>query len=434
MSLAQREVELTYPGNQHYNIETLKPYGSESVNRFELAKKTMPELLQGGETLLDIGSNKGLMCFGYRHLFDKVVGYEVAPEYHQFSEDVRKYHNIDNIKFIHGEMRDISIDKSWEYFNNLDYEGLKKANDCLLKYCGAFYNKFDVVYCGSVIHHFYKDALLYGAEPYLWAKKLAALTEKYLILDGPISSNDSSCKVFAKEGNWTPKQKEDFCLEKIIDALQPHFRMLRVSPSERGRYVVVFIRVLPDMEYIEDEEVQARIKECGVRLEANPARDPDSMMRIGNLRTKYDTGLLSDGMYYILNSMPQHFARTEKIIVNKKGERIGDLSEWVPGDMMAETKPNVEECYQNFIRMNRDMTAIGLLEPHFKITDYKWKKGKLVDVDVDMIMQSVAHTQVYLDNWLNTKSIYYKERIPDFELIVNNWTSKTLYHELVRRG
>lgn len=433
MSLQEKEKKLPYPGNQHYDTETLQPYGDESTNRFEVAKRTMPELLQGGKTLLDIGSNKGLMCFGYRHLFDNVVGYEVAPEYHKFSEDVRKHHNIENIKFIHGEMRDVSIDKSWEWFNNLDYDGLAKANDRLLKYCGALWNKYDVVYCGSVHHHFYKDALLYGAMPFLWVHKLAALTEKYLILDGPITSDDPSVKVFAREGNWTEQQKREFNIENIVNALKPHFKLIRLSASERRRHTAVFERVKPDMQYIEDIEVQAMVKEKGERLEANPARHPDSMMKIGHSRTKYDTGLLSDNMYYILNSMPHHFARTEKIIINKKGERIGDVSEWIPGDMMDENKANVEECYQNFIRMNRDMTAIGMLEPHFKITDYKWRLGKLVDVDVDMVMQSVAHTQPYLDNWLKTKSEYHKERIPDFKYIVENWTSKTLYHELVNK-
>jgi hypothetical protein len=99
--LIEQERELTYPGNQHFDPMSLRPYDGESVSRFQQARETMPELEAGGDTLLDIGSSKGLVCFHYRKAFKHIVGYEIN-DYLEFAEDVRRYHNIENITFVRG--------------------------------------------------------------------------------------------------------------------------------------------------------------------------------------------------------------------------------------------------------------------------------------------------------------------------------------------
>jgi hypothetical protein len=309
-----------------------------------------------------------------------------------------------------------------------------KANPKALKYYGALYDKFDVVYCGSVHHHFYKDALKYGASPFLWVKKLMALTNKYLILDGPFDMDDGALNKMAGQNNWTPGQRATLNFERIASELRPHFELVRKVKNERRRYTAVFKRVMPDIGYIDDKAVRRLIENHGIELECNKARPPGSMYRISqDYRIKYDEGLLTDGMYFILNSMPQHFAATKNIIV-KDGQRIGDITEWIASPAMEVNPGNIEHSYQNFLKMNQDMAAVGLVEPHLKLMDYKWRGGKLLDVDVDMVRHASTHTKEYLDSWFKNKSEYYPERKADFQYLVDNWASQDVYYDLIQRG
>ena len=52
---------LKYPGNQQYDPETLDPVGKVTTKRVEVMERAMPQLLAGGRSLLDIGSNKGFV-------------------------------------------------------------------------------------------------------------------------------------------------------------------------------------------------------------------------------------------------------------------------------------------------------------------------------------------------------------------------------------
>jgi SAM-dependent methyltransferase len=407
--------EITYPGGQYFDIDTLNPIG-EALKRAELMPKTMPEILEGGDTFLDVGCSKGFMCYHLKDKYKKLVGYDVYGRAINFAKNLSEYHNLnDRLIFIHGGMRDIPIVKG-----SLSDKNIPKFLHChedLFKYKNAIINSFDVVYCGSVTHHLYRDALRQGVKPYLFLKKLMALTKKYLIIDAPLDMSHNSLKVFAEQGNWTQEQKNNYTLDNHVKELSPYFKLVRVSINEKNRQTAVFKRVLPNIEIIKDSEVKKMIKEKGEVLKANSARPIDSIYKIGDSRVKYDIGLLPDEMFFILNSMPEYFAKTEKIIVDDNGKRIGDISEWINGDI-----GNINDFYNRFLEINNNLASIGFIEPHFKITDYKYRKnGQMVDVDVDMVMFSQFTRKEYIKNWRETKKELLKEKQNEIDFIADNW-------------
>jgi len=54
-----------------------------------------------------------------------------------------------------------------------------------------------------------------------------------------------------------------------------------------------------------------------------------------------------------------------------------------------------------WLRLNNVLASIGLIEPHFKISDYKRLGDRYVDIDVDMIQMSstLAKNTDYLKRW-----------------------------------
>lgn len=205
--LREIEKKLTYPGNQHFDPESLGPYHGETLERILHIKKWIPEL-EGGESLLDIGSSKGLIPFYYGRGWNRVVAYEPFSDASDFCQMVLKEHP--ELKYIlhfrNGGFRDVPI--------------MKPLQSWRMKIPGHP-RMYSVVYCGSVHHHFYRDCMRYGAPRYLWIAKLKALSSDVIILDGPKSADDPTCKVFSEEESWTEEQRSEFNVDNLCKYMAP---------------------------------------------------------------------------------------------------------------------------------------------------------------------------------------------------------------------
>ena len=407
---------LYYPGNQFFDIETLEPTNDETKKRVELAKFNMPELVNGGDSLLDIGSNKGFISLYYADRYKKIVGVEMMRPYWEFSEKVRKLHKKDNVMFLNEDFRHIFIDK----FQAVSTDSDKKEFAILAE----MPEKYDVVYVGGVHHHFYKDAIESKAERYVHIKKLAGLARKYLILDGPFDVNYHTVRNFAKIGNWTEQEKSEFNLGYYKTHLSPQFELIRFSPNEKGRHTAVFKRVKEDMEGMNIEDVPKENRDI---LSANKLRGSDKVFKVGNVRYKFDDGGQISGIYLILNSLSKWFPRTTRVI--KEGERIiGDEVEFIKGECFTDSN----ELLSYWLRLNNDLSQAGIIELHYKLIDFLKAGDKVYDIDSDMVRHIKAVTKEYKNKWLTARKKECSEKTYKIlEFVMNNLDDKLVFKKAI---
>jgi len=291
---------------------------------------------------------------------------------------------------------------------------------------------FDTVYVGSVGHHLYRDAIRHGAPRWLWLRKLRALCKNYLIIDGPLDMRNFSTKKFAEDEKWSEEERADYTLESHIRELAPQFELVRVRPNEKNRQTAVFRRVKEELPKIERAEVEQQIHEFGgTAIEANTARADDSVVRIKDSRVKFDRGVQPETILTILNALPEHFAPTESLIVDR-GKYVGDVAKWIEGPHVKGEK----NLWPVWLRINRAICSVGLVETHFKMTDYKLCHENYVDVDVDMVRQTrfVKINRKYLDKWVSNKSAIVPSLAGEFSEVISNIDDIDVFDEAWKRA
>ncbi len=370
---------LQYPGNQDYDPISLEPLGNVTKKRAAIMETNLPELAAGGESLLDIGSSKGFIPFHLRDRYKTIVGVEQSHAC-GIAEEVRQRHGLDHIRFVNETFRQIPIGKA------------HRVGDPPIT--------FEVVHCGSVHHHFVRDAIRHGAPMFLPLRKLVALARRYLILDGPFRfEHDTSLPKWEEEYGWGPEVRAAYTFDAHVEALQPQFELVHGPVvNERGRESAVFERVEPDIhqEHVTPNELEA-IREQGTVVVANKAREKSSVIRLGGVRYKLDRGLQTDGVFQVLNSLPEWFAPTRSVLVHE-GRRIGDVAGWVEGEPITRPK----EIADHWLRLNDILASVGLVEIHFKQGDFVRRGEHVVDVDVDMVadLDKIAKAESYLGRWV----------------------------------
>ena len=371
--LQAMQAALQYPANQCYDPVTIEPTGAVTTARIRFMENHLPELMEGGDSLLDVGSNKGFVALRLRDRYKEIEGYEMGRDAFNVAKATASLHGLEHVKFINKPFRWINL--------------------------GRHSRKYSVVYAGSVHHHFFKDALLHGAPPFLGLKKLAALTEQHLILDGPLTfEGDCSLNTWADRHGWGPDVRALYNLQAHVDALAPQFR-LKHGPhdNERKRQAVVFERVEPDIPYVEMSEADVdALKVKGKSIPANRARAKDSVIRVGDVRYKFDKSTRSDGVMMMLNSLPDWFMHTQAVI-SRDGRRIGDIAEWVEGRPVR----TLGELGNHWLKLNNMMSCVGLVEIHLKVLDYVERDGKMIDIDIDMLdaVGNISTAVGYLKKW-----------------------------------
>jgi hypothetical protein len=358
MDLNEEIRRLDYPATQAYDATTLAPENDITRNRIESLKKNAPELFYGGESLLDVGTNKGYLPFLFAGRYAEIHAYEPAKEYFDLCSMVKEARHANNVFFHHGDFRHIPIGKTE-------------------------FRQYDVVFMGNM-HHYLVERGYQVEAPWLWLKKAAAICKKTLIIDGPFTMDDPAVKKIADLQGWPPKFRESYCFKTFCDILAPQFTLVRVAVNEGGvRQTAVFSRGIDNICHVEFPEslVESILCDSSVMfLPSSPNRKASDVFRYGEGRYKFDQGGQPDGVLMILNALPQFFAPHTAVMM-REGKQIGDIAEWIPGPCPV----SHWELMPYFIRSNAALQTVGLVEPQIKLCDYAWHDNSLVSLDVDMM-------------------------------------------------
>lgn len=400
--LREMEQALDYPGNQSYDPVTLEPRNRVTIDRLRMIERNIPELLEGGPSLLDIGSSKGFVSLWLHDRYKAIVGYEMGTHAHAISEATRVRHGLDHIYFVNSSFQNIEVSK---------FERSRR---------------YYTVYCGSVHHHFVKDALLHRAPWWLPLKKLAALTDRYLILDGPLwFEGDTSLPKWEAAYKWGPSVRAAYTPEAHAEALSPQFRVVRGPvDNERGRQTMVFERIAPDVLSEEiTEAAEQEVRRTGMPVEANRARTGGSVVRMGDVRYKFDRGTQSAGVLGILNALPEWFAPTVKLLTCN-GVVVGDVAKWIEGEPL--------DCFDlraHWLRLNDILACVGLVEIHFKQFDFILRGGQCTDVDIDMVnsRRNIAEARDYLKKWRLSAGRFFGGVLADY--IASNLSDEWVFRK-----
>jgi len=258
------------------------------------------------------------------------------------------------------------------------------------------------------------------------------LTERVLILDGPVEfEGDTSLPKWEATYGWPASVRKTYTLEAHVEALLPQFKLIRGPlPNERGRQSLVFERVEPNIPIrtLTADDVTA-IRKSGTAIKSNAARDADSVIRVGNIRYKFDLGVQNDAVFLVLNSLPEWFAPTLELLM-QDGKRIGDVAQWIKG------KPNrtTKEIAAHWLRMNDMLACVGLVEIHLKLGDYLWSNGHYVDIDVDMVnhVEGIRYAVDYLEKWKRAgPRTAFGAKLANF--IADNLGDEWVFQEALRR-
>lgn len=213
--LQQKMLKLNYPTNHMFDIETITATGV-LINRMDLLRINALEIFEGGNSFLDIGCNKGFMSFILSGVYKQVVGYEPAKEICDFAEEIRKYYNLKNIKFINKGFDEIPENKT-----------------------------YDIVYVGNVHHYLFRNDIINNKKPFTFLNKLKKITNKVLILDGSFEVGDFATNALANENNWSDEIRDIYTINNFEKKLLPEFKLKRFRFNGIGegisqRYTAVF--------------------------------------------------------------------------------------------------------------------------------------------------------------------------------------------------
>lgn len=179
MTFKERLIKLDYPDNHHYDPDTLEPLDIMK-KRVELLKINAPELLAGGRSLLDIGSNKGFISFYLRNIYSVIYSIEPLKQYVDFCNDLQQHHGIININFIYGNFEDIH--------GNFEDTSITP--------------RFSVLFVGNVSHYLFRNCVRKHEDSFGWLRRIVSFTENYVILDGPLDYHEFAIRGMAKDEGW----------------------------------------------------------------------------------------------------------------------------------------------------------------------------------------------------------------------------------------
>jgi hypothetical protein len=353
------ENTFAYPQQQHFNPVTLEPINDISRRRVENLRENAPELFEPGQRLIDIGCARGYICHLVRDKYNHIEGWEpsdLATEAQDLVTAASDTGLAANIKIHRGFLSDIPVLLSRTLKNN-----------------------FTTVFIGDCHHYF--TAL--GQEcdvPWLWVQKIKALSNKYIVIDGPFTTEDFAVQSLINEHKWPQALIEQYTIKHFKQLMAPQFEPVRIITNERGtRQTTVWKRVYRDcsIDTVSDNFLQ-ELRENGTNIKTD-YREPYSVIKYKNFRYKFDGNELAAGLIMILNSLPWFPAIN--LMQNENKEIIGDICPWIDLPKPA----RFIDLLPMWIKMNRALSTVNLFEPAFKLTDYCLHDKFFIDLDYDMI-------------------------------------------------
>jgi len=210
----QKEMNaLQYPPNHKFDSLTLEPLGN-MIDRVKALKKFAPELMNGGESLLDIGCNKGFISFYLKDKYKHIEAIDPNKKFIDFAKHLQHAHDINNIFF-------------WDY----NFENWHRKD------------KYEVVYFGQCTHYLFRNAVRQGKHPLSFLLKAQKIAEKVIAIDGAFTLDDPSVKFDSGQDNWT-KEIKDCCSIEAYCYNLPFFQLSSYNWSGDGatRSIAIFKR------------------------------------------------------------------------------------------------------------------------------------------------------------------------------------------------
>jgi SAM-dependent methyltransferase len=208
---------LEYPPNHDFDPRTLEPRGlladrMRCLRRWA-AEMFKPDFEPGGDpvTFLDVGSNKGFVCFALAMHYDTLRGIEPIETHVVFAREVAEAHELKNIDF--------------------QVAGLYSVTESA-----------DVVYAGHLNHHLYSEEVKRHERPFGFMRKLAELAKSILIVDGPFELDDATARARSVQDNWTQIQKDTFSIAGHAESIKDTFDLIRVGPSGTAKRLIAVFR------------------------------------------------------------------------------------------------------------------------------------------------------------------------------------------------
>jgi ubiquinone/menaquinone biosynthesis C-methylase UbiE len=200
--LRQQLKELEYPTNHHYDPEFLEPLG-DLKTRVALLYKNAPQMMEGGESLLDVGFNKGFISFHLSKVFKRIVGYEPGKEFVDIARKIKDLHGFDNIEFLEGDFHSMP--------SNVPY---------------------DVVYVGNCLHYIFREDIRKGLFPYSFIDKMKSVCSRILVIDGPQNYWEFAMVGMAKDEGWPVRVYQWFTQGNLISKIG--WRVLNIAYNGIG--------------------------------------------------------------------------------------------------------------------------------------------------------------------------------------------------------
>lgn len=352
MNLHEVMNKIEYPASQLFDPETLKPLNKTTAERMDYLYSNYSNILQG-ESFIDIGCSKGYLPLAFSNRFDKTYGVEPHVESHNLSEAIRKKKGFDNVKFYNDDLR--------------SFDTFPKKTPV----------KYDVVFVGNVHHYFFSNEIKYKSKPFLFMRKLAAMADKYLIIDGPFNMKDPAVITLSKEFNWSDRTKDLYSLENFCNPIMDCFKVKSVQLNQhKVRQTVVFERVKPSFRSVSINSITR-----GSLLDHNKNRPEGSVFVSANgNRCKIDIGHPNENMWYVLNYLPEYINPIERVVIDENSSVIGDESKYLTSDGEFTSR----EFGLNWLEMCASLNSVGVIEPSLTLRDTIKNGNRLINIDTDM--------------------------------------------------
>ena len=379
------ENSFAYPQQQHFNPVTLEPINDISRRRVENLRENAPELFEPGQSLIDIGCARGYICHLVRDKYNHIEGWEPSDLAIEAQDLVTAASDTaSNIKIHRGFLSDIPVLLSRTLKNN-----------------------FTTVFIGDC-HHYFTNIGQQNGVPWLWVHKLKALAQKYIVIDGPFTTEDFAVQSLISEHNWPQSLIKNYTIPEFRKLMEPQFTMIRAVNNERKtRQTTVWKRVARDCyPTTVTRETIEELKRSGQDIKTD-YRNPLSVIKYNQTRYKFDKNELAPGAISILNTLPWFPLVTP--MQNEEGEIIGDICPWIDLPKPA----RFIDLLPWWIKLNRALATVDLFEPSFKLTDYCLCDGMFADLDYDMIgnrTDFLKNTE-YKDKWKASLSNSFLEEL-----------------------
>ena len=212
-SIKVKDKTIMVRGYQHFNIniDTKNIQFIGKPTKFRFINKTLHTLKNdfNCKSIVDIGCNSGLTSLlAYNNKFENIVSLDHDIEYINTLTKIKNLCNIENIK------------------------------ESIFSFGDKISNKFDVVFCGAIIHWIFSLTADFRNFDKI-TEYLLSMTNNYLIIEW-ICPNDPAIKHLNHINRRKKKDDENYCTENFEKSIKKYFTIFS-NPQVDGSTRIIYI-------------------------------------------------------------------------------------------------------------------------------------------------------------------------------------------------